>query len=81
MDGGKEVAFLNLWPVLPALMCRPPDMQLEVVRELQCKINSVPPPAAPCWLKPLQGRERAGGFHWPGDRVVLFPGEGTELLL
>lgn len=78
MDGGKEIALLTLWAVFPALMCKPPAMQLEVVRQPQWEINSAAHPPPHLSVKLLQGREKAGLLHWPGDRVVLFPWEVTE---
>lgn len=65
MDSGKEIALLNVRLVLPTLMCKPPAMQLGVVRQLQWEINSAGPP---CVIvgKLLQDREKAGFLHWPG---------------
>ena len=67
-------------------MCKPTAVQLKVVRQLQCKINSAgslptPPSLACLWAKLLQGREKVGGFHWPREKVELFSWEETESLL
>lgn len=54
-------------------------MQLEVVRQLQCEINSscssvlLP-------VKQLQGREQAGVFGWPVEKVMVSTWEEAEFV-
>lgn len=63
MDSGKEIALLNLWLVLPTLMCKPPAMQLEVVRQLQWEINSAGPPPRVIVGETAPGPGESGLLH------------------
>lgn len=77
MGGGKEIALLNLWAVVPALMCKPPALQLELVRQQQFKIYSAAPPSVFVGeTAPGQGGGRR--VPCPSDRAALFPWEVTN---
>lgn len=74
MNSGKEIALLNVRLVFPTLKCKPPAMQLGVIRQLQWEINSAGPPCVIVGETAAgQGESRLLALAWPGQVRRLCP--------